>query len=58
MGDVEQYNLEPVLNIRHDSTRQGQRGLRSIVEPEVLVYKGGDKPTGNRIEVSYNELVG
>jgi len=58
MSDVEQYNLEPVLNIRHDSTRQGQRGLRSIVEPEALVYKGGDKPTGNRIEVSYNELIG
>ena len=58
MGDVEQYNLEPVLNIRHDSTRQAQRGLRSIVEPEILVYKGGDKPTGNRIEISYNELIG
>jgi len=58
MGDVEEYNLEPVLNIRHDSTRQGQRGLRSIVEPEILVYKGGDKPTGNRIEISYNELIG
>ena len=58
MSDVEKYNLEPVLNIRHDSTRQGQRGLRSIVEPEILVYKGGDKPTGNRIEISYNELIG
>ena len=58
MGDVEEYNLEPVLNIRYDSTRQGQRGLRSIVEPEILVYKGGDKPTGNRIEISYNELIG
>ncbi len=57
MEDVEKYNLEPVLNIRHDSTRQGQRGLRSIVEPEILVYKGGDKPTGNRIEISYNELI-
>jgi len=57
MKDVEKYNLEPVLNIRHDSTRQGQRGLRSIVEPEILVYKGGDKPTGNRIEISYNELI-
>lgn len=57
MEDVEKYNLEPVLNIRHDSTRQGQKGLRSIVEPEILVYKGGDKPTGNRIEISYNELI-
>ena len=57
MSDVEKYNLEPVLNIRHDSTRQGQRGLRSIVEPEIMVYKGGDKPTGNRIEISYNELI-
>ncbi len=57
MSDVEKYNLEPVLNIRHDSTRQGQRGLRSIVEPEILVYKGKDKPTGNRIELSYNELI-
>ena len=58
LDDVEEFNLEPVLNIRHDSTRQGQRGLRSIVEPEILVYKGGDKPTGNRIEISYNELIG
>jgi len=57
-SDVAEFNLEPVLNIRHDSTRQGQRGLRSIVEPEILVYKGGDKPTGNRIELSYNELIG
>lgn len=56
-SDIEKYNLEPVLNIRHDSTRQGQRGLRSIVEPEILVYKGKDKPTGNRIELSYNELM-
>ena len=58
LDDVEEFNLEPVLNIRHDSTRQAQRGLRSIVEPEILVYKGGDKPTGNRIEISYNELIG
>ena len=58
LNDVEEFNLEPVLNIRHDSTRQAQRGLRSIVEPEILVYKGGDKPTGNRIEISYNELIG
>ena len=58
LDDVEEFNLEPVLNIRHDSTRQSQRGLRSIVEPENKVYKGGDKPTGNRIEVSYNELIG
>ena len=58
LNDVEEFNLEPVLNIRHDSTRQGQRGLRSIVEPEILVYKGGDKPTGNRIEISYNKLIG
>ena len=58
LDDVAKFNLEPVLNIRHDSTRQGQRGLRSIVEPEINVYKGGDKPTGNRIELSYNELIG
>jgi len=58
LDDVAKFNLEPVLNIRHDSTRQGQRGLRSIVEPEINVYKGGDKPTGNRIEISYNELIG
>jgi len=57
LDDVAEFNLEPVLNIRHDSTRQGQRGLRSIVEPEIMVYKGGDKPTGNRIEISYNELI-
>ena len=48
LDDVAKFNLEPVLNIRHDS----------IVEPEINVYKGGDKPTGNRIELSYNELIG
>jgi len=57
MDDVEEFNLEPVLNIRHDSNRQGQKGLRSIVEPKILVYKGKDKPSGSKIEVSYNEII-
>lgn len=56
LGDVEEFNLEPVLNIRHDSTRKATGGLRATVQPENLLYKDG-KITGNKIEISYNEIM-
>jgi hypothetical protein len=56
MEDVIQYDLEPVLNIRHDSTRSATGGLRATVQPKNLLYKD-DKVTGNKIELSYNDIV-
>ncbi|MDB4232097.1 hypothetical protein N9795_00175 [Candidatus Pelagibacter sp.] len=56
MEDVIQYDLEPVLNIRHDSTRSATGGLRATVQPKNLLYKDG-AVTGNKIELSYNDIV-
>jgi len=56
LSDVEEFNAEPVLNIRHDSTRKATGGLRAKVQPENLLYKNGSL-TGNKIELSYNEIV-
>jgi hypothetical protein len=56
MEDVIQYDLEPVLNIRHDSTRSATGGLRATVQPKNLLYKD-NKVTGNKIELSYNDIV-
>lgn len=56
MKDVEEFDLEPILNIRHDSTRSATGGLRATVQPRNLLYKDGDI-TGNKIELSYNDIV-
>ena len=56
LKDVEEFNLEPVLNIRHDSTRKSTGGLRATVQPEALLYRDG-KLTGNKIEIPYNEIM-
>ncbi len=56
LGDVEAFNLEPVLNIRHDSTRKATGGLRATVQPESLIYKNGSL-TGDKVELSYNEIM-
>ena len=56
MKDIEQFNLEPVLNIRHDSTRGATGGLRATVQPENLLYREG-KLTGDKVELSYNEIM-
>ena len=56
LGDVESFNLEPVLNIRHDSTRKATGGLRATVQPESLIYKNGSL-TGDKIELSYNKIM-
>lgn len=54
--DVNKFNLEPILNIRHDSTRSATGGLRATVQPANLLYKDG-VITGNKIELSYNDIV-
>lgn len=56
MEDVIQYDLEPVLNIRHDSTRSTTGGLRATVQPSNLLYKD-NIITGNKIELSYNDII-
>ena len=56
LDDIEAFNLEPVLNIRHDSTRNSTGGLRATVQPESLLYRNG-KLTGDKIELSYNEII-
>ena len=56
MANVEEFNLEPVLNIRHDSTRTATGGLRATVQPKNKVYKD-EEVTGNKIELSYNDIM-
>jgi hypothetical protein len=56
LQDVEEFDLEPVLNIRHDSTRSATGGLRATVQPRNLLYKDGEI-TGNKIELSYNDII-
>lgn len=56
LSDVEEFNLEPVLNIRHDSTRRATGGLRATVQPENLLYREG-KLTGNKIEIPYKDII-
>jgi hypothetical protein len=56
MDDIQEFNLEPVLNIRHDSTRTSTGGLRATVQPENKLYKDKEL-TGNKIELSYNEIM-
>jgi len=56
MDDVEEFNLEPVLNIRHDSTRSSTGGLRALVQPKIKIYNNGQL-RGDKIELSYNEIM-
>jgi hypothetical protein len=53
--DIEGTNYEPVLVIRHDSTRTATSGLRPIVYTREKVYKG-DAVTGNRIELPFDKI--
>ncbi len=56
LNDVKEFNIEPILNIRHDSTRAATGGLRATVQPENKVYKGG-KVSGDKIELKYNDII-
>jgi len=56
LADVEEFNLEPVLNIRHDSTRTATGGLRATVQPEDKLYRDGEL-TGNKIEIPYDKIM-
>jgi hypothetical protein len=56
LDDIQEFNLEPVLNIRHDSTRTSTGGLRATIQPENKLYKDKEL-TGNKIELSYNDIM-
>jgi hypothetical protein len=56
MSDVKKFGLEPVLNIRHDSTRAATGGLRATVQPKNKIYSDTGV-TGNKIELSYNDII-
>jgi hypothetical protein len=56
MNDVKTFNLEPVLNIRHDSTRTSTGGLRATVQPKTKIYSDTGV-TGNKIELSYADIM-
>jgi hypothetical protein len=53
--DIEGTNYEPVLVIRHDSTRTATSGLRPIIYTKEKVYKD-DAVTGNRIELPFDKI--
>jgi len=53
--DIEGTNYEPVLVIRHDSTRTATSGLRPIIYTREKVYKG-DAVSGNRIELPFDKI--
>jgi hypothetical protein len=55
ISDVEGTGYEPVLVVRHDSTRTATSGLRPIVYTKDKVYKG-DAISGNRIELPFNKI--
>ena len=57
LKQIEEFNLEPVLNIRRDVTRTATGGIRATVQPEKLLYRDGQL-TGDKIELSYNQIMG
>ena len=57
LKQIEEFNLEPVLNIRRDVTRTATGGIRATVQPEKLLYRDGQL-TGDKMELSYNQIMG
>jgi len=55
LDDIIGTKYEPILVVRHDSTRTATAGLRPVVYTKESVYKE-DKVSGNRIELSYNKI--
>lgn len=55
--DLDYFNLNPVINIRHDSTRTRTSGLRATVIPYNKAYNEEGILTGNKVELSYNEIM-
>jgi hypothetical protein len=55
VSDIEGTGYEPVLVVRHDSTRTATSGLRPIVYTREKVYKD-DAISGNRIELPFSKI--
>jgi len=53
--DIEGTKYEPILVIRHDSTRTATYGLRPIVYNRDFAYKGNDLK-GNKLELPFNKI--
>lgn len=53
--DVEGSKYEPILVIRHDSTRTATYGLRPIVYNKDFAYKGNELK-GNKIELPFSKI--
>jgi len=53
--DIEGSKYEPILVIRHDSTRTATYGLRPIVYNKDFVYKGNELK-GNKIELPFSKI--
>jgi hypothetical protein len=54
--DIEGSKYEPILVIRHDSTRTATYGLRPIVYNKDFAYKGGNELKGNKIELPFSKI--
>ena len=55
VSDIEGTGYEPVLVVRHDSTRTATSGLRPIVYTREKVYKD-DAISGNRVELPFSKI--
>ena len=53
--DIEGSKYEPILVIRHDSTRTATYGLRPIVYNKDFAYKGNELK-GNKIELPFSKI--
>ena len=56
LKQIEEFDLEPVVNIRKDVTRRATGGIRATVQPKNKIYRD-NKLIGDKIELSYNEVM-
>ena len=56
LKQIEEFDLEPVVNIRKDVTRRATGGIRATVQPKNRIYRD-NKLIGDKIELSYNEVM-
>jgi hypothetical protein len=56
LSDIEGTEYEPILIIRHDSTRTASKGLRPVVYNKNFAYKG-DNVKGSQVELTYDQAI-
>lgn len=54
--DIEGTKYEPILVVRHDSTRTATGGLRPIVYNKDFAYSEDNKLKGNKIELPFSKI--